>query len=80
MMRRAERRAWAALSDAEGSWDLPPDGPVIQTGGLFAAGARQQGKDRGQAPPELAGTVQRGNQNVPTNVPDPGYKISLFCR
>jgi hypothetical protein len=34
MMRRAERRAWAAL---EGSCDLPPDGPVIHTDRLFAA-------------------------------------------
>jgi len=45
--------------------DLPPDGPVIHTDRLYAAGTGQQGKDRGQAPPESAGTVQRGNQNVP---------------
>jgi hypothetical protein len=37
------------------------------------------------APPaakrRLAGTVQRGNQNVPHERPDPpGYKVSLFCR
>jgi hypothetical protein len=44
---------------------MPPDGPVIQTGRLCAAGIGQQGKDRGPAPPESAGTVQRDNQNVP---------------
>ena len=43
----------------------PPGAPVIQTDRLYAAGTRQQDKDRGQAPPESAGTVQRGNQNVP---------------
>jgi pimeloyl-ACP methyl ester carboxylesterase len=43
----------------------PPDGPVIQTDRLCAAGTGQQGKDRGQAPPEPADTVQHGNQNVP---------------
>ena len=42
----------------------PPDGPVIQTDRLCAAGTGQQDKDRGQAPPEPTGTVQRGNQNV----------------
>ena len=41
MMRRAERRAWAALPGAEGSRDLPPDGPVIHTDRLFAACAGQ---------------------------------------
>jgi hypothetical protein len=49
---------------------------MIQTGALFAAGAGQRGKDRGQAPPELAGTVQRGNQNVPRERSDPpDYKL-----
>jgi len=43
----------------------PPDGPVIRTDRLFAACAGQQGRDRGQAPPELTGTVHRGNQNGP---------------
>jgi hypothetical protein len=42
-----------------------PTGRLIQTDRLRAAGIGQQGKDRGQAPPESAGTVQRGNQNVP---------------
>ena len=66
MMRRAERRAWAALPGADGSpGPTPPGGPVIQTDRLCAAGTGQQDKDRGQAPPESAGTVQRGNQNVP---------------
>jgi len=37
VMRRAERRAWAALPGAEGSRDLPPDGPVIHIDRLFAA-------------------------------------------
>jgi len=37
MMKRAERRARAALPGAEGSRDLPPDGPVIHTDRLFAA-------------------------------------------
>jgi hypothetical protein len=61
--------------------DLPPDGPVIRTGGLFAAGAGQRGKSRGQAPPELAGSVQRGNQNVPRERSRPaGLKVSLFRR
>jgi hypothetical protein len=41
MMRRAERRARAALPGAEGSRDLPPDGPAIHTGRLFAACAGQ---------------------------------------
>ena len=41
VMRRAERRVWAALPGAEGSRDLPPDGPVIQTGRLCAAGIGQ---------------------------------------
>jgi hypothetical protein len=40
-MRGAERRAWAALPGAEGSRDLPPDGPVIHTDRLFAARAGQ---------------------------------------
>ena len=43
----------------------PPDGPVIQTDRLCAAGTGQQGKDRSQTPPELTGSVQHGNQNVP---------------
>jgi integrase/recombinase XerD len=43
----------------------PPGAPVIQTDRLCAAGTGQQDKDRGQAPPESAGTVQRGNQNEP---------------
>jgi hypothetical protein len=43
----------------------PPGGPVIQADRLYAAGTGQQGKDRGQALPESAGTVQRGNQNGP---------------
>jgi hypothetical protein len=63
LMRRAERRAWAALPGADGSRDLPPDGPVIHTDRLFAAW--QDSRDRRQAPAELTGTVQRGNQNVP---------------
>jgi hypothetical protein len=36
-MRRAERRAWAALPGAEGSRDLPPDRQVIHTDRLYAA-------------------------------------------
>ncbi len=43
----------------------PLDGLVTQTDRLCAPGTGQQGKDRGQAPPEPTGTVQRGNQNVP---------------
>jgi hypothetical protein len=53
------------IAGAEGSRDLPPGGPVTQTDRLFAACAGQQGGDRRHAPPELTGTVQRGNQNVP---------------
>jgi hypothetical protein len=37
MMRRVERRTWAALPGAEGSRDQPPDGPVIHTDHLYAA-------------------------------------------
>jgi hypothetical protein len=66
MMRRAGRGACAALPGRGG---LPgtylPAGRVIQTDRLCEAGTGQQGKDRGQAPPEPADTVQRGNQNVP---------------
>ena len=55
---------------ASGRWDtgIAEDLPALCTA-------------RRQAPPELAGTVQRGNQNVPHERPDPpGYKVSLFCR
>jgi hypothetical protein len=45
--------------------DLPPDRPVIQIVGLFAAGSGQRSRGPRLAPPELAGTVQRGNQNEP---------------
>ena len=41
MMRRAERRAWAALPGARAPRDLPPDGPVIHIDRLFAACAGQ---------------------------------------
>jgi hypothetical protein len=37
MMRRAERRAWAAMPGAESSRDQPPDGLAIHTDRLFAA-------------------------------------------
>ena len=66
MTRQVQRRACAAVPGAE---DTPgptrPTGRVIQTYRLCTTGAGQQGKDRGQALPELTGTVQRGNQNVP---------------
>ena len=65
MMRRAQRRACAALPGAGLPGTYLPDGPVIQTERLRATGTGQQGKDSGQAPPESAGTVQRGIQNVP---------------
>jgi len=45
--------------------DLPARRPVIPTDRRYAAGTGQQGKDRGQVPPEPTGTVQRGNQTVP---------------
>jgi hypothetical protein len=53
----------AGRGQAPGTY--PADGPLIQTDRLRAAGTGQQGKYRGQAPPEPTGTVQRGNQNVP---------------
>jgi hypothetical protein len=43
--------------------DLPPNRPVIQIAGLFAARVRTANKRPRLAPPELAGTIQRGNQN-----------------
>jgi hypothetical protein len=52
MMKRAERRAWAALPGAEGPGGLPSDGPVIHTGRLFAA---------------CAGTARQGPRGCPVS-------------
>jgi hypothetical protein len=66
MMRRARTRSMRRIAGCGGlPGTYPPDGPVIQTGRLCAAGTAQRGKDHGQAPPEPTGTVQRGNQNAP---------------
>jgi hypothetical protein len=46
--------------NVRGWWDYP-----FQTDRLCAAGTGQQGKGRCQTPRESAGTVQRGNQNLP---------------
>jgi hypothetical protein len=63
VIKRPRQRAWAAWR--RHSWDLPARRPVIQTDRLGAAGTGQQDNDRGQAPREPTGTVQRGKQNVP---------------
>jgi hypothetical protein len=65
VMRRAERRAWAALPARRAPRTYPARRAVIHTDRLFAACAGQWGRDRGQAPPKRTGTVQRGNKNVP---------------
>jgi len=66
MMRRARTRTMRRIAGRGGlHGTYPPDGAVIQTDRLCAAGTGQHGKDRGQAPPEPTGTVQRGNQNLP---------------
>jgi len=64
------RRSWTAgMGRIAGRGGLP--GPTRLTGWwsgptrLCPAGTGQQGKDRGQAPPESAGTVQRTSQAFP---------------
>ena len=63
---------------------LGNDGTLVHGRGTHIAAHISRlpfGRDRGQAPPELTGTVQRGNQNVPhARSGPPGYKVSLFCR
>jgi hypothetical protein len=57
MMRRARTRSVRRIAGGS-SGTCPPDGPVIQTDRLCAAGTGQQGKDRGPAPPEPTGRDQ----------------------